>query len=68
MPSTNDSKRDEMLTDIATIKAEVHAMKTLVATLVTRVEFTPVKLIVYGLVGSILAGVVGALLSLVLIK
>lgn len=67
MPSKDDNKRDEMLTDIATIKSEVHSIKTTMATLVTRVEFTPIKLIVYGMTGSILSGVLGALLAKVLI-
>lgn len=32
---------------------------------VTQVEFKPVRLIVFGIVGTILAGVLGALLALV---
>jgi hypothetical protein len=39
-----------------------------VAKLVTRPEFTPVKLLTYGLAGSLLAGIVAAILSLVIHK
>jgi hypothetical protein len=41
---------------------------TLLATAVTRDQFEPVKLLVYGVVGLMLTGVIGALLVLVLRK
>lgn len=53
---------------IQALELQFEALKSIVATLVTRPEFTPVKLIVYGMVGSILAGVVGAILSKILIQ
>lgn len=59
---------EETRRDVATIKAELKHLQDQIATLVTRPEFTPVKLIVYSLVGSIFTGVLGALLSRVLIK
>ena len=36
--------------------------------LVTRHEFDPIKLLVYGLVGCILTGFIGAVLSRILVK
>jgi hypothetical protein len=59
---------EETRRDVATIKAELANLKDQVSKLVTRPEFTPVKLIVYSLVGSIFTGVVGALLSRVIMK
>ncbi len=65
-------EQDAMLakhsSDLAVLASKHEALNLLVSTLVTRPEFMPIKLIVYGLVGSILAGVVGALLSTILTK
>lgn len=48
------------------------AMEALAATFkkdyVTQQEFAPVRLIVYGLVGTVLVGVLGALITLVIKK
>jgi hypothetical protein len=52
---------------VQALEIQYDALKMIVATLVTRPEFIPVKLVVYGMVGSIMAGVVGALLSKILI-
>ena len=38
------------------------------ATYVTKTEFSPIKMIVYGMVGTILLGVLGALIALVVMK
>lgn len=58
--------------DIGIAKAEVisikKAIETLEKTLVTKMEFAPIKLFVYGLAASCGAGVIGAILSKVLIK
>lgn len=51
--------------DIAEIKG---VLKELSSTYVTKGEFAPVKAIAFGLVGLILVAVVGAILSLVVIK
>lgn len=43
-------------------------MRERLDTLVSRLEFTPIKMLVYGMTSIILTGVVGALVALVLIK
>jgi len=53
--------------DITYIKGEVTDIKNkLEESYVTKDEFDPIKKVVYGLVGLILTGVVGALLALVI--
>lgn len=53
--------------DISYIKSDISDIKSkLEKDYVTRPELDPIKKIVYGLVGLILTGVVGALLALVL--
>jgi hypothetical protein len=55
--------------DIAYMKNDIHDIKANVQQgYVTKDEFEPIKKIVYGLVGLILVAVVGALLSLVVIR
>lgn len=58
--------------DVGYIKAAIDELKDALAanslTYVSRSDFDPVKNIVYGLVGLILIGVVGAVVSLVIIK
>ena len=60
---------------VSHLEAQVESLKTTAAglkegidKLVSKAEFAPVKLIVYGLCASVLTGVIGALLSRVLIK
>ena len=53
---------------VITIELEQAHMLTKLETLVSKLEFTPVKLLVYGMTGIILSGVIGALLTLVLRK
>lgn len=55
-------------TDIQVIKVKMDALEKLVLTFVTRPEFDPVKMIVYGMAGSILLTALGALLAKVIIK
>lgn len=56
-----------MFNDITYIKSEVTEIrKKLDSEYVTKSELDPIKKIVYGLVGLILVGVMGALLALVL--
>ena len=55
-------------TEIALLKQSVDSLKTVVTTLVTRLEFAPIKLVVYCLCGCILTAVIGAIISKVLIK
>lgn len=58
----------QLLSDVASIKDKViNIEKKLESNYVTRDEFTPIKNLVYGLVGLILTGVVMALLGLVIL-
>lgn len=59
---------DELKLSIAMMRIELDLMKDQVKTLVTQIEFVPVKLVVYGMVGIILAAAIGGFLSKVFIK
>lgn len=66
---TQATKLAVIANDIAYMKNDIHDIKSNVAQgYVTKDEFEPIKKIVYGLVGLILVAVVGALLSLVVIR
>lgn len=67
MPVHQDPKDDHKV-DIALIKHKLEVIDERLTGLITRIEFTPIKLIVYGLCASILTGVIGALLTKVLTK
>lgn len=54
--------------DIALVKQDIEYIKRTITTLVNRDEFTPVKLIAYGLATAVFTSVLLALLSKVLIK
>lgn len=54
--------------DIALIKQDIAYVKVEISKLVNRDEFTPVKLIAYGLATAVFTSVLLALLSKVLIK
>ena len=58
----------ELSTNVVRLQEQVATLQTAVKDLVTRVEFTPVKLIAYGLAGTILSSVLMAILSKVLMK
>ena len=55
-------------TKVILIEAEQKYMLAKLETLVSKLEFTPVKLLVYGMTGIILAGVIGALLTSIITK
>ena len=55
-------------TKVILIESEQKYMLAKIDTLVSKLEFTPVKLLVYGMTGIILAGVIGALLTSIIIK
>ena len=57
-----------MATKVILIESEQKYMLAKIDTLVSKLEFTPVKLLVYGMTGIILAGVIGALLTSIIIK
>lgn len=63
-----NSPKHEVEPSNAVLAAQIEALKEKVDTLVTRVEFTPVKILVYGGAGTILSTVVGALLAKVILK
>jgi hypothetical protein len=54
--------------DVNYIKQDMDEIKETIKELVTKVEFNPIKMTVYGLVGLIMAGVIGALIATVIIK
>jgi hypothetical protein len=51
---------------IATIETKLEVLEKLVESFVTRPEFDPVKMITYGMAGSILLTVLGAILAKVM--
>lgn len=66
---TQSTKLAVIANDISYMKSDIHDIKSNVQQgYVTKDEFDPIKKIVYGLVGLILIAVVGALLSLVVVK
>ena len=67
MPKVIIDVADDKMNLLLEVTELLEIEKTLV-TLVTKIEFTPIKIIVYGLCGSILTGVIGALLTKILIK
>ena len=58
----------ELSNNVVRLQEQVATLQTAVKDLVTRVEFTPVKLIAYGLAGTILSSVLMAIVSKVLMK
>ena len=65
--STHD-QISAIATKVSLIEAEQKYMLAKLETLVSKLEFTPVKLLVYGMTGIILAAVIGALLTSIIIK
>jgi NAD(P)H-hydrate repair Nnr-like enzyme with NAD(P)H-hydrate dehydratase domain len=55
-----------MASDIAVLKSKLDHVEEEVTKLVTRLEFTPVKLLVYGGTGLLLSGIIGGLLTLLI--
>jgi hypothetical protein len=72
MPENDSDTRLELAViarDIQYMKGDIHDIKNNVQQgYVSKDEFEPVRRIVYGLVGLILVAVVGALISLVVVK
>ena len=52
---------------VARLQVQVQALESSIKTFVTQQEFTPVKLIVYGLATAVMASVLTALMSKVLV-
>jgi len=55
-------------TDVQVIKVKLEALEKLVSTFVTRPEFDPVKMIAYGMAGSVLLTVLGAIMARIIAK
>lgn len=58
----------QIKTQVEVISSQMKAMAASVEKLVTRHEFDPIRLLVYGLVGCVLTGLIASILSRVLIK
>ena len=58
----------ELSNDIVRLQEQVLSLQNTVKNLVTLVEFAPVKMIAYGLAGTILSSVLVAILAKVLTK
>lgn len=65
--STHDKIAD-IAVKVIRIELEQAHMLAKLETLVSKLEFTPVKLLVYGMTGIILSGVIGSLITLVIRK
>ena len=59
---------NQLQRDVAVLQSEVVTLSNLIDKLVTRPEFTPVKMLTYTLAGSTLAGVLTAILAQVIHK
>lgn len=72
MDEEKQEKLEELVhstnTDVHVIKVKLDALEKLVATFVTRPEFDPVKMIAYGMAGSVLLTVLGAIIAKVIVK
>lgn len=73
IPHHHEAERRTSREDFVQLKAEVHhlswrieQLEEAIGKLVTQIEFSPIKLTVYGLVGGILMAVLGAIVALVL--
>lgn len=73
MEERRTEERRSIESRLVRVESEVHHLgeqfddlKAEIRTLVTRVEFTPVQRVVYGIVGLILSAVVGALVALIM--
>jgi len=67
MSANDQTKLAVIATDISYMKEKLTRIDSqLLGNFVTKEEFEPIKKIVYGLVGLILVGVVGAILALIL--
>jgi len=63
------NKMDNIQCDVASVKTDIKDIKeSMEADYISRVEFNPIQKIVYGMVGLVLLAVLGALVSLVVLK
>lgn len=63
-----DNELRKLSDNVIRLQEKVTALEATVKELVTRAEFTPVKLVVYGLAGTVLSSVLMALIATVIIR
>lgn len=64
----DDNELRKLSDNVIRLQEKVTALEATVKELVTRAEFTPVKLVVYGLAGTVLSSVLMALIATVVIR
>jgi hypothetical protein len=63
------SSLEVIANDITYIRKDIEEIKLkMKSDFVTQAEFAPIKSVVYGLVGTTLTGVLGAILALIILK
>lgn len=65
---TNTRSTADCEKSLLVMQAELKSLNEKLHQMVTRPEFTPVKLLVYGLTATVMSGAIGAILSKILIK
>lgn len=63
-----DTRMREVERDVATLQEWQRGVIELIKTFVTRSEFGPVKMIAYGLAGTVMASVLTAVVAKVIVK
>lgn len=63
-----DNDLSKLNENVIRLQEKVSNLEATVRDLVTRAEFTPVKLVVYGLAGTVLSSVLMALIATVVIR
>ncbi|EDL8065170.1 hypothetical protein CTA21_23925 [Salmonella enterica] len=64
----NDDQLRKLNENVIRLQEKVATLENVVRDLVTKAEFTPVKLVVYGLAGTVLSSVLMALIATVVIR
>jgi uncharacterized protein YlxW (UPF0749 family) len=54
--------------EVGTLQQQVRTLESLITQLVTRAEFTPIKLIAYGLATTVMSSMLLAIIARVIIK
>ncbi|EIP9220989.1 hypothetical protein LT875_002435 [Salmonella enterica] len=64
----SDDQITKLTENVIRLQEKVSTLENVVRDLVTKAEFTPVKLVVYGLAGTVLSSVLMALIATVVIR
>ncbi|ENQ1546138.1 hypothetical protein ACEOHC_003950 [Salmonella enterica] len=64
----SDEQITKLTENVIRLQEKVSTLENVVRDLVTKAEFTPVKLVVYGLAGTVLSSVLMALIATVVIR